>query len=115
LQTLDPTPTELQTSSFIAFFYPGYASFKTLSQRPASEEDLERWLMYWSVLGFIVGIEYFAEWSISWYVTAYSMPCVIVAAPSWHFNVLNHSRINEISHRYVSLLIIPTGFHYTGQ
>ncbi|EED78795.1 predicted protein, partial [Postia placenta Mad-698-R] len=36
------------------FLYPGYASYKTLSQRPASEEELERWLMYWSVLGCIV-------------------------------------------------------------
>ncbi|TFK52993.1 hypothetical protein OE88DRAFT_1327611 [Heliocybe sulcata] len=53
-------------SSVSAFLYPGYASYKTLSQRPASEEDLERWLMYWSVLGCIVGVEYVAEWLISW-------------------------------------------------
>ncbi|KAA1472023.1 hypothetical protein DENSPDRAFT_838163 [Dentipellis sp. KUC8613] len=53
-------------SSITAFIYPGYASFKTLSQRPASEEDLERWLMYWSVLGCIVGVEYVAEWTVSW-------------------------------------------------
>ncbi|KAK0498859.1 TB2/DP1, HVA22 family-domain-containing protein [Armillaria luteobubalina] len=49
-----------------AFLYPGYASYKTLSQRPASEEELERWLMYWSVLGCIVAVEYVAEWLISW-------------------------------------------------
>ena len=55
-------------SSGVAFLYPGYASYKTLSQKPASEEDLERWLMYWSVLGCIVGIEYVAEWLISWLV-----------------------------------------------
>ncbi|KAF8909198.1 TB2/DP1, HVA22 family-domain-containing protein, partial [Mucidula mucida] len=53
-------------SSVSAFLYPGYASYKTLSQRPASEEELERWLMYWSVLGCIVGVEYVAEWMISW-------------------------------------------------
>ncbi|KAI0049521.1 hypothetical protein FA95DRAFT_1594507 [Auriscalpium vulgare] len=53
-------------SSLVAFLYPGYASFKTLSQRPASEEDLERWLMYWSVLGAVVGVEYVAEWLVSW-------------------------------------------------
>lgn len=50
----------------VAFLYPGYASYKTLSQRPASEEELERWLMYWSVLGCIVGVEYVAEWLVSW-------------------------------------------------
>jgi receptor expression-enhancing protein 1/2/3/4 len=70
-------------SSLSAFLYPGYASYKTLSHRPASEQDLERWLMYWSVLGCIgklfylqewfysdlaplVGVEYVAEWVIAW-------------------------------------------------
>jgi hypothetical protein len=43
----------LRRSSLAAFLYPGYASYKTLAQRPASEADLERWLMYWSVLGCI--------------------------------------------------------------
>jgi len=52
--------------SVSAFLYPGYASYKTLAQRPASEEDIERWLMYWSVLGCIVAVEYVAEWLISW-------------------------------------------------
>ncbi|KAF7342042.1 Protein YOP1 [Mycena venus] len=58
--------TSRLVSSVAAFLYPGYASYKTLSQRPASEEDLERWLMYWSVLGCIVGVEYVAEWIICW-------------------------------------------------
>ncbi|KAF8842783.1 receptor expression-enhancing protein 4 [Paxillus ammoniavirescens] len=60
-------------SSVVAFLYPGYASYKTLSQRPASEEDLERWLMYWSVLGCIVAVEYVAEWLISWIPMYYLM------------------------------------------
>lgn len=55
-------------SALAGFLYPGYASYKTLSQRPASEVDLERWLMYWSVLGCVVGVEYVAEWLVSWYV-----------------------------------------------
>ncbi|KAH6891770.1 receptor expression-enhancing protein 4 [Coprinopsis sp. MPI-PUGE-AT-0042] len=45
-------------SATAAFLYPGYASYKTLSQRPASEEELERWLMYWSVLGFVIPFYY---------------------------------------------------------
>ncbi|KZT04922.1 uncharacterized protein LAESUDRAFT_760665 [Laetiporus sulphureus 93-53] len=57
-------------SGTAAFLYPGYASYKTLSQRPASEEELERWLMYWSVLGCIVAVEYMAEWLVSWYVVS---------------------------------------------
>ncbi|KAG7095620.1 hypothetical protein E1B28_006344 [Marasmius oreades] len=49
-----------------SFLYPAYCSYKTLSQRPASEADLERWLMYWSVLGTLLSLELFAEWAISW-------------------------------------------------
>ncbi|KAG9313766.1 TB2/DP1, HVA22 family-domain-containing protein [Chiua virens] len=61
-----PRSSLSRPSSVVAFLYPGYASYKTLSQRPASEEDIERWLMYWSVLGCIVGVEYLAEWLVSW-------------------------------------------------
>ncbi|QRV85033.1 TB2/DP1, HVA22 family domain-containing protein [Ceratobasidium sp. AG-Ba] len=49
-----------------AFLYPTYASYKTLSKRPTQEADLERWLMYWSVMGCVVGVEYVAEWLIRW-------------------------------------------------
>ncbi|TFK31685.1 receptor expression-enhancing protein 4 [Crucibulum laeve] len=65
-------------SSAAAFLYPGYASYKTLSQRPASEEELERWLMYWSVLGCIVGVEYVAEWLISWIPFYYTMKTIFL-------------------------------------
>ncbi|KAI0071946.1 hypothetical protein K474DRAFT_1668416 [Panus rudis PR-1116 ss-1] len=54
------------TSVTLAYVYPFYSSYKTLSQRPASEADLERWLMYWSILGFIVTVEQTAEWLLSW-------------------------------------------------
>ncbi|KAG8897063.1 hypothetical protein FRC00_004871 [Tulasnella sp. 408] len=53
-------------SSTIAYAYPAYASFKSLSRRPAEEVELERWLMYWSVVGCIVALEHVAEWTISW-------------------------------------------------
>jgi len=65
-------------SSFVAFLYPGYASYKTLSQRPASEEDLERWLMYWSVLGCVVAVEYVAEWLISWIPLYYTVKTIFL-------------------------------------
>ncbi|KAG9019061.1 hypothetical protein FRB90_006804 [Tulasnella sp. 427] len=53
-------------SSVIAYAYPAYASFKSLSKRPAEEPELERWLMYWCVVGCIVGLEHVGEWTISW-------------------------------------------------
>lgn len=51
----------------VAYLYPGYKSYKTLSQRPANEADIQRWLMYWSVIGCVVAIES-AEWVVNWLV-----------------------------------------------
>jgi len=65
-------------SATAAFLYPGYASYKTLSQRPASEEELERWLMYWSVLGCIVSVEYVAEWLVSWLPFYYAFKTIFL-------------------------------------
>jgi len=64
--------------SISAFLYPGYSSYKTLSQRPASEEEIERWLMYWSVLGCIVAAEYVAEWLVSWIPFYYLLKTVFL-------------------------------------
>ncbi|KAK1236246.1 hypothetical protein PQX77_000508 [Marasmius sp. AFHP31] len=61
-----------------AFLYPAYSSYKTLSQRPASEADLERWLMYWSVLGSLLAVEMFAEWSISWIPFYYTVKTLLL-------------------------------------
>ncbi|KAL0578342.1 hypothetical protein V5O48_003656 [Marasmius crinis-equi] len=61
-----------------AFLYPAYSSYKTLSQRPASEAELERWLMYWSVLGALLSLELFAEWTISWIPFYYTVKTVFL-------------------------------------
>jgi len=53
-------------SSAFAFLYPGYKSYKALSRRPADEVELERWLMYWSVIAAVIAFEYVAEWLIRW-------------------------------------------------
>ncbi|KII91779.1 hypothetical protein PLICRDRAFT_696766 [Plicaturopsis crispa FD-325 SS-3] len=91
-----------------AFLYPGYSSYKTLSQRPASEEDLERWLMYWSVLGCIVSVEYVAEWLISWIPLYYPLKTLFLlylALPQtkgasyiyvYHLQPFFHSHESEI-------------------
>ncbi|KIK70782.1 hypothetical protein GYMLUDRAFT_254107 [Collybiopsis luxurians FD-317 M1] len=52
--------------SWFAFCLPCYATFKTLSQRPIAETDVERWCKYWVVIGGFVGLEYFAGWLFSW-------------------------------------------------
>jgi len=53
-------------SAWFAFFIPCYATFKTLSNRPISESELQKWAMYWSVIGAFVAFEYATEWFISW-------------------------------------------------
>ncbi|KAF9447805.1 hypothetical protein P691DRAFT_775871 [Macrolepiota fuliginosa MF-IS2] len=52
--------------AWFAFLLPSYATFKALSHRPLSEPDLQRWSMYWTVVGAFVAFEYAAEWLISW-------------------------------------------------
>ncbi|KAF8807748.1 hypothetical protein BYT27DRAFT_7189844 [Phlegmacium glaucopus] len=53
-------------SAWFAFFLPSYATFKTLSRHPISESELQKWAMYWSVVGAFVAFEYVAEWFIGW-------------------------------------------------
>jgi len=53
-------------SAWFAFLLPCYATFKALSRRPLSESDVQKWCMYWTVIGAFVAFEYLAEWLISW-------------------------------------------------
>ncbi|KAG8834730.1 hypothetical protein FRC17_007454 [Serendipita sp. 399] len=64
--TFSSDAAAVHVSSTAAFLYPGYKSYKALSKRNVDEAELERWLMYWSVIGFISAFEYVAEWLISW-------------------------------------------------
>ena len=65
--SLSHAPSNATYSAWFAFFLPSYATFKTLSNRPISESELQQWAMYWSVIGAFVAFEYVAEWFITWY------------------------------------------------
>lgn len=56
-------------SAWFAFLIPCYSTWKVLSHRPLSEPDVERWAMYWAVVGAFVAFENAAEWLVSWYVS----------------------------------------------
>jgi len=56
------------SSAWFAFFLPCYATFKVLSHRPVDVAELQKYAMYWSVIGTVVAFEYVAEWLISWHV-----------------------------------------------
>ncbi|TFK90795.1 hypothetical protein K466DRAFT_596648 [Polyporus arcularius HHB13444] len=53
-------------SAWFAFLLPSYATWKALAHRPVSEPDLERWCMYWAVVGAFVAFEYVTGWLLDW-------------------------------------------------
>ncbi|KAF7306767.1 Protein YOP1 [Mycena indigotica] len=53
-------------AAWFAFLLPAFATFKSVSHRPVSEPELERWAKYWCVIGIIVAFEYLGEFLINW-------------------------------------------------
>lgn len=53
-----------------SFLYPAYASYKALSIHPQSgpvaENQVERWLMYWAVVGTWTAVEAVIGWTFTW-------------------------------------------------
>ncbi|GLB35989.1 putative TB2/DP1, HVA22 family protein [Lyophyllum shimeji] len=62
-------------SAWFAFLLPCYATFKVLAHRPLSEPDLQRWSMYWTVIGVFLTFEHLGEWLISWQVKPHPFTC----------------------------------------
>ena len=54
------------SSAWFAFLLPSYATWKALAHRPVSEPELERWCMYWAVVGAFVAFEYVTGWLLDW-------------------------------------------------
>ncbi|KAI9633032.1 TB2/DP1, HVA22 family-domain-containing protein [Dioszegia hungarica] len=55
--------------NIFCFLYPAYASYKALSTPsidPAGDILIERWLMYWAVVGTWTGVEALAGWLFTW-------------------------------------------------
>jgi hypothetical protein len=58
-------------SNICCFLYPAYASYKALStpsSDPAGDILIERWLMYWAVVGTWTGVEALGGWLFTWCV-----------------------------------------------
>ncbi|OWZ64473.1 hypothetical protein J008_03301 [Cryptococcus neoformans] len=53
-----------------SYLYPAYASYKALSLHPESSPEamaqVERWLMYWAVVGTWTAVEAIIGWTITW-------------------------------------------------
>jgi len=54
-------------SAYFVFAYPAYMAFKSLSHRPLSEPDLERWVKHFCLVSLVLAVEYTGvEAAISW-------------------------------------------------
>ncbi|WVW86707.1 hypothetical protein I302_108761 [Kwoniella bestiolae CBS 10118] len=53
-----------------SYLYPAYASYKALSHHPDSSPEamaqVERWLMYWAVVGTWTAVESVLGWTFTW-------------------------------------------------
>lgn len=68
-----PVAKSWNDSTTVCFLYPAYASYKALSLPSStleSERALERWLMYWAVVGSWTAIEAVVGFTFNWYVFA---------------------------------------------
>ncbi|KDQ63381.1 hypothetical protein JAAARDRAFT_65434 [Jaapia argillacea MUCL 33604] len=54
-------------SAWFAFFLPSYCTFKALSHRSLTEPGLEKWAVYWCVVGAFMTVEYAGEWLVRWF------------------------------------------------
>ncbi len=63
-------PTDCHSSNICSFLYPAYASYKALSIHPQSDpvagQQVERWLMYWAVVGTWTAVEAVVGWTFTW-------------------------------------------------
>jgi len=60
-------PTSTNARSITGqFLYPAYATYKSLGRRPTDHAELERWLMFWSVVGAWTAAEGIVGWFLEW-------------------------------------------------
>ncbi|POY76575.1 hypothetical protein BMF94_0164 [Rhodotorula taiwanensis] len=77
--------TENEGGTAASLLYPTYASYKALrpaasvGRTPADQAaDLERWLMFWCVMGCVAVYEQWAEWGISWFPFYHEVKTLVV-------------------------------------
>ncbi|GAA5890949.1 hypothetical protein JCM5296_001239 [Sporobolomyces johnsonii] len=68
-----------------SLLYPTYASYKALKSTASSgltageqAEQLERWLMYWCVMGIVWMWEEWGEWGVRWFPFYYEVKTLVI-------------------------------------
>ena len=60
----DRSASLLSCSNVAAFAYPSYASYKSITTN--DQPQIERWLVYWCVVGALTGAEGAVGWIVAW-------------------------------------------------
>ncbi|GAA5949107.1 hypothetical protein JCM10213_007093 [Rhodosporidiobolus nylandii] len=64
-----------------SLLYPSYASYKVLrlpSGSPEQRQGLERWAMFWCVMGCVWVWEEWAEWGVGWFPFYYELKTLFI-------------------------------------
>ncbi|GAA6029405.1 hypothetical protein JCM8097_003662 [Rhodosporidiobolus ruineniae] len=64
-----------------SLLYPAYASYKVLrlpQASPEQREGMERWLMFWCVMGGVWVWEEVGEWSVGWFPFYYEFKTLVI-------------------------------------
>ncbi|KAH9836958.1 TB2/DP1, HVA22 family-domain-containing protein [Rhodofomes roseus] len=91
------------SSAWFSLLLPSYGTWKSLAHRPVSEPELERWAMYWSVMGAFIAFEHVAEWFVSWlpfYWEAKILVLLYLSLPqtqgsTWVFQMFVHPYLSK--------------------
>jgi len=49
-------------SAWFAFFIPAYSTLKALSRQAPGDQEVLKWIKYWTVIGTFVAFQYVTEW-----------------------------------------------------
>jgi len=61
------------------YWYPSYETYKVISaRRSGTEADVEKWLIYWCVVGALAAFETSLEWLVDWVVFYYEIKALLL-------------------------------------
>jgi len=53
-------------SAWFAFFIPAYSTLKALARQAPGDQEVLKWVKYWTVIGTFVAFQYLTEWLLCW-------------------------------------------------
>jgi len=62
----------------IIYWYPSYETYKVIARRPDTEAEVEKWLIYWCVVGALAAFEASLEWLVDWVIFYYEIKVLLL-------------------------------------